>query len=248
MRYLHMNTSRPLFSDVRLRQAVNYAIDRAALVAQGRRFAESNPFNAGTPTDDYLPPVVAGATDFHLYPLQRPDLRRAKQLAGPAARHGDHVHAQRPAVATGGADRPARPGAARDRRRDQGVPARRVLRADRDRRGEPFDLAVSGWAFENTDPGQALQPVHRRRSRATARTSRSSTTPRFDRQFDAAAKLSGTTRYRAYGRLALELERDIAPVAAFSTDASRDFFSARIGCQLYQPVYGIDLAALCLRR
>jgi len=24
-------------------------------------------------------------------------------------------------------------------------------------------------------------------------------------------------------------------------------FSARIGCQLYQPMYGIDLAALCLR-
>jgi hypothetical protein len=28
---------------------------------------------------------------------------------------------------------------------------------------------------------------------------------------------------------------------------SYDFFSARIGCQLYQPVYGIDLAALCVR-
>jgi hypothetical protein len=31
------------------------------------------------------------------------------------------------------------------------------------------------------------------------------------------------------------------------TNASRDFFSARSGCQVYQPVYGIDLAALCLR-
>jgi hypothetical protein len=36
-------------------------------------------------------------------------------------------------------------------------------------------------------------------------------------------------------------------VAPFATDASRDFFSARIGCQVYQPVYGMDLAALCLR-
>src|SRR5439155_18914764 len=80
--YLHMNTSRPLFSHVRLRRAVNYAIDRPALVAQGRRFAETNPFNAGKPTDDYMPPSIAGATDFHLYPLNGPDLRRAKQLAG----------------------------------------------------------------------------------------------------------------------------------------------------------------------
>ena len=54
-----MNTSRPLFSDVRLRRAVNYAIDRPALVAQGRRAAEVNPYNAGAPTDDYIAPSAA---------------------------------------------------------------------------------------------------------------------------------------------------------------------------------------------
>jgi hypothetical protein len=34
---------------------------------------------------------------------------------------------------------------------------------------------------------------------------------------------------------------------AFDNLSSRDFFSARIGCQTFG-VYGIDLAALCLRR
>ena len=76
VRQLHMNTSRALFSDVRLRRAVNYAIDRPALAAQGRRAAVMNPFNAGAPTDDYIPPAAAGAADFHLYPLNGPDLRR----------------------------------------------------------------------------------------------------------------------------------------------------------------------------
>ena len=61
-------------------------------------------------------------------------------------------------------------------------------------------------------------------------------------------KLSGASRNRAASRLELELERDDAPAAAIGTNASRDFFSARIGCQVYQPVFGIDLAALCLRR
>jgi hypothetical protein len=42
--------------------------------------------------------------------------------------------------------------------------------------------------------------------------------------------------------------RDAAPWVAFSTETSQDFFSARTGCQVYQPVYGIDLGALCLRR
>jgi hypothetical protein len=62
------------------------------------------------------------------------------------------------------------------------------------------------------------------------------------------AKLSGAKRYRAASRLALELQRDFAPAAAISWNAGRDFFSARIGCQVYQPYFGMDLAALCLRR
>ena len=82
IRVLYMNTSRPLFSDVRLRRAVNYAIDRPALAAQGQRFAEENPFNAGSPADSNMLPATAGAADFHLYPLTGPDLRRARQLAG----------------------------------------------------------------------------------------------------------------------------------------------------------------------
>ena len=81
-RWLHMNTSRPLFSNIRMRRAVSYAIDRAALIAQGRRFAEGNPFNAGAPTDDFMPPSIAGARDRHLYPTNGPDLRRARRLAG----------------------------------------------------------------------------------------------------------------------------------------------------------------------
>jgi hypothetical protein len=43
------------------------------------------------------------------------------------------------------------------------------------------------------------------------------------------------------------LERDGVPAAAIAWNTSRDFFSARIGCQVYQPYYGMDIAALCLR-
>ena len=72
--------------------------------------------------------------------------------------------------------------------------------------------------------------------------------PAFNRRLKAIAKLSGAKRYRAASRLALELQRDGVPVAAFATTASRDFFSARIGCQVYQPLWGMDLGALCLRK
>jgi len=50
-----------------------------------------------------------------------------------------------------------------------------------------------------------------------------------------------------YGKLDVDLARNAAPLVAFANATTRDFFSARIGCQLHQPVYGVDLAALCLR-
>ena len=247
-RYLEMNASRRLFSHVRLRRAVNYAIDRPALVAQGRRFAEVNPFNAGRSTADVMPPSVAGARDFHLYPLNGPDLRDAKRIAGRL-----HVTAimYTPNLP------PWRQEAQIIRRdlRPLGIDVQvkefplaefftRITR-----RGEPFDLAVSGWSFGSSDPGEILNIFDGNTIRANGNSNLSYfDNPAFDRKLEAAAKLSGARRYRTYSLLAFELERDLAPVAPFATDASRDFFSARIGCQIYQPVYGIDVAALCLRR
>ena len=68
----------------------------------------------------------------------------------------------------------------------------------------------------------------------------------YQRKLAAAARLSGPERYLTYGALDLDLARNAAPLAAFGNTSSHDFFSARIGCQTYG-IYGIDLAALCLR-
>jgi SARP family transcriptional regulator, regulator of embCAB operon len=245
-RYLHMNVSRPLFSNVRLRRAVSYAIDRPALVAQGRRFAEVNPFNAGEPTGDYMPPSIAGARDLHIYPTDGPDLARAKRLAG-------RVHATAIMYTP---NLPPWLQEAQVIRRDLAPLGIDVqvkefpigdFYARIGHRGEPFDLAVSGWGF-STDPSQVLSIFDGRTIRRDGNADFSYfDDPVFDRQLDRAAKLSGARRYRTYVRLERELERNLVPAAPFATDASRDFFSARIGCQIYQPVWGIDLAALCLR-
>jgi YVTN family beta-propeller protein len=246
-RYLHMNASRPLFSSARLRRAVNFAIDRAALVAQGRRFSEINPFNAGKATDDFTPPAIAGAADFHLYPLNGPNLERAKRLAG-------HIRATAIMYTP---NEPPWQQEAQIIRRDlkpigidvqvKEMPVGAFF-ARISRPGEPFDLAVSGWSFVSTDPSQVLAtfapgPL----GGGNAFDISHFHDPAFDRKVASAARLSGPTRYRAFSRLTLELERDLAPAAAFATNASRDFFSARIGCQVYQPVFGMDLGALCLR-
>jgi hypothetical protein len=205
-----------------------------------------NPFSAGKPTDDFMPPLVAGARDFHVYPF-RPDLRRARRLAG-------HVH--RTAVMYT-PNLPPWQQEAQIVRRDLAplgidVQVKEFPIGDFfariGRRDEPFDLAVSGYAL-STDPAQDLVDFEGSTIRRTGSQNFSYfDDPRFDRELRAAGRLSGPRRYRAFARLELELERDLVPAAAFASDASRDFFSARIGCQLYQPVMGIDLGALCLRK
>jgi YVTN family beta-propeller protein len=247
IRALYMNTSRPLFSDVRLRLAVNYAIDRPALAAQSQRFPDLGPYNAGSPADSYMTPATAGAADFHLYPLTGPSLRRARQLAG-------NVHATAIMYTPNFAPWIQEAQIIQRDLQPLGIDVQvKEFPLDEfygliSRRGEPFDLAVSGWYGNTTDPAQYLEIFDGSTIKADGNSNFSYfNDPAFDRQLHAAAALSGATRYRTYRQLDLELEHDLAPAATFATTASRDFFSARMGCQLYQPVYGIDLAALCLR-
>ena len=74
--------------------------------------------------------------------------------------------------------------------------------------------------------------------------------PAYNRRLDAAARLNGPARYTTYAKLDADLSSKAAPMAAVGVWLDRALFSARIGigCQIYQPIYGFDLAALCLRK
>src|SRR6476620_6984061 len=77
--YFFMNTRKPPFNDLRVRQAINYAVDPEALnrIFGGRLH----------PTQQILPPGMPGYEEYKLYP--GPDMSKAKQLiaeANPADR------------------------------------------------------------------------------------------------------------------------------------------------------------------
>jgi len=246
-RWLHMNLSRPLFARLAMREAVNYAIDRSAIAAEDRTFFVGNPFNVGDPTDDVLPPATTGAKNFDVYPVHA-DLAKARQLAG-------RVHATAIMYAATNPPWPQEAQLIAAELKPLGIDVQiktfpiGEFFARIGHRGEPFDLAVSGYFFASPDPAQVFTPAFDGRTIGPKDNEDFSyfQSPAFDAQLDAASKLSGPRRYRTYDRLALELERNYAPVAAMATSTSHDFFSARMGCQVYQPVFGIDLAALCLR-
>lgn len=105
-----------------------------------------------------------------------------------------------------------------------------------------FDMTWEGWIPDFVDPGAMLNVLL-----ATNTVVPSFVSPHWQARLAAVARLSGARRDLAYARLDLEIARDAAPLAAFGDPSRPDFFSARVGCRTSNP-YGIDLAALCLKR
>ena len=242
--YIALNTSRPVFANQTLRQAVAYAIDRAVLVDQGGPFA-------GTPTDQYLPPGMPGSVDESIYPL-RGDLAQAQALAA-----SQGVTAATPVfVELYSSNRGAAPAQAQivqERLAQVGINATihlfdRVVQFEKTRtRGEPFDLTLDGWVADYNDPANILNTLLDGETiTATGNDNLSYfDDPVFNARLDAAAQLSGPARYDTYALLEQDLVR-AAPLVAISNYNRRDYFADRIGCQQYG-IFGMNLASLCLR-
>ena len=227
--WIALNPNRPLFADAALRRAVAYAIDRPALSRDSDY--------AFRPDDHLLPPVLPGYEHVHLYPLSRPDLKKARRLA---ARHGglaimyacsgcNEQLIQRE-LARIGIDVVVKE-----------FPVAEFLQRVKTP-GEHVDLFQGGTTNGYYDPVEFLNHVLVGHSiAALAPHDRS-----LSRKLANAARLSAAARERAYGRLDVEIARD-AYLVPLGYTTTQDFFSATIGCQLDHPVYGMDLAAICRR-
>jgi peptide/nickel transport system substrate-binding protein len=241
-----LNTSRPLFADARMRRAVNYAIDRRALV----RIASTPPTGPVHPTDQYLPPSVTGFRDADIYPFE-PDLATARRLAGP----GPHGKAILFTCDTGICPRIAH--AIQNDLRKIGIdveidsmPLGAVLEAQATR-GARYDIGMdAGWSPDFLDPAGMFTYMLDGRSIGPTGNSNLSyyDDPAFNRKLDAASRMTGPARYRAFAALDIDVTRHAAPMVAWSDHTYGDFFSARVGCQVYVPMFGMDLGALCRRQ
>jgi YVTN family beta-propeller protein len=234
--YFIFNTRHGPFADVRVRRAVNFAMDRRAL-ALHTGIGES-----GRPTDQHIPPGMPGFEDAAIYPLGGPDLPAARRLAGTArrravlytcdfpscSRHGQILRSNLAAI---GIDLEVR---------KFSIPElfTRLLKP-----GEPFDIGYSNWFFDYADPSSYINVQF-----GADGFYHVFDDPRWQRRMDAAALLSGAERIRAYARLDRELAAEAAPAAPFATGTATYFLSARMGCQVLHPIFGLDLASLCIRR
>jgi peptide/nickel transport system substrate-binding protein len=115
-------------------------------------------------------------------------------------------------------------------------------------RGQPFDVAIQGWAPDYADGASFFRPLFYGPGITTSGNVNVAyfNRPKYNRAIDRIDGLTGVARRKAWAALDLEMMRNDPPVAPFMELAARNFVSKSFGCFVFQPVYGRpDLAAAC---
>ncbi len=241
VRWLVLNCSRRLFrNNPSLRRAVNFAIDRRALVKE-------RGFRAARPTDQYLPLWFPGFRDAHVYPMTRPNVREALRLA--------KGHRRTRTAIFYGSEGPQDAATAEIVKRNLkriGIEVKvrlwpGTVLFEKLATGDGFDVGRVGWLSPPEPPvlhlfdGRAIgKPENQNWSYFDS--------PAYDRRVERAARLTGQARYGAYRELDVELARDAAPAIAYANDNTMTLVGPRVPRRCVVDNYpSLDLRAACLQ-
>jgi oligopeptide transport system substrate-binding protein len=241
--WIALNTSRGIFQDVNARKAVNYAIDRHAMLSAFGVLA-------GQRDDQFLAPAVPGYKKASIYPTKAPNNAKAKSLYSKGGSAVVYVRNRPYQVVQGtilqynlkqiGIDASV-----------QSFPAA-TFYAKAGTKGEAFDAAVGTWGWDYPDPYDFLNVffdgnnIHDTNNQNFSYFNVAS----VNKQLEKAASLTGDARYAAYGDLDIAITKDYAPHANIYHGSLASFFSARVdpSCYVYQPIYARpDLGAVCFK-
>jgi peptide/nickel transport system substrate-binding protein len=240
-RFYEMNFDRPAFkNNFQLRKAINYAIDRPALVRAGG-------YLSGKRTDQILPASMT--TPYNIYPLKGANAAQAKKIAAghmPAGNSLVLYDANRGAYVT-------RAQIFQYNLKQMGINVSiqqfsRAVEAEKcGVKGEPFDVCENAWLVDYPDPVTYFVPLLDGNSiQATNNNNHSYfNDPKWNNAIESAGKLTGAARRNAYIGLDHNITQQVSPWASFLTLTNRDFVSKSTGCYLFQPVFLMDWGVTC---
>jgi peptide/nickel transport system substrate-binding protein len=236
--YLAFNHNRPAFKgpgQIPLKKAINFAIDRPEMA---RTFG----YLAGKRTDQFLPPALAHRAS--IYPLEGADPATARKWLARAKRQpGELV-----LYAIGNPAGVAFAQVLDFNLKQIGIDLEvkyfdlAVLAGKAAVQGEPFDLIQLGWVADYADPAAFFVPLLGRWGVASGA---NFTDARVDARMQAANRMTGEARRKAWADLDVDLMRDNPPWAPYVHLQSSVFVSKSVGCVLIHPVYVFDIAAVC---
>ena len=233
------NHDRPSFAgreQIPLAKAINYAIDRHEL-------ARVVGFLAGRRTDGILPPSLGGTG--RVYPIARADPVTARKWLRQARLEPRELvlYMINTSFGVGFAQVFA------FNLKQIGIDVtvkyfNLATLAERARtRGEPYDVVFQPWTVDYPDPASffVLLPGESIGGVNWANLDE----PAVNARIDAANRLTGAARRKAWSDLDSDLMRNNPPWAPFLHRNQRTFVSKSVGCFFLHPVYREDLTAIC---
>jgi oligopeptide transport system substrate-binding protein len=243
--YFGFNHDRPAFKglgQIPLKQAINWAIDRPALVRAAG-------YLGGKRTDQILPPAMGrGASIYPLGGVTVRSLAKARALLAKATLKPKRLVLYAPNFDPS----PAQAQIFQFNLRRLGIDVEiKYFPADAffeevATRGEPFDLAVGFGTGDYADPAAIFVRLNGNNIRETGSFNDAYfDRTRYNRAIRRIERLPGEARRRAWAELDVSMMRDDPPWAPFMNPTRRDFVSRSFGCYFFHPVYLLDVAAAC---
>ena len=251
LNYLAMNNDRPLIKgNLALRQAVNWAIDRRALINQGG-------FGSGDRLVQILPPGMQGfqkckTGNAPCYPINvtAATVKKAQALAKGHTGDGKAI-----LYTSNRGAAPLQAQIYQFNLKQIGLDvevqqfARAVQIEKEGTRGAAFDFTTEGWVADYADPFDFINVLLSGDSLHASNNNNVAyfNDPKYNKAMLAASRLVGNARYKTYGALDVDITKNAAPWAARATINDRIFVSARTGCFVFNPIFAFDYAAICIK-
>jgi ABC-type oligopeptide transport system substrate-binding subunit len=218
--------SSPL-GNVKLRQAINWAIDRPAQVRIAGKYA-------GRRTDQILPPAMPGfIANNSLYAYRGANLKKAKAVEGNVSNVGTiHiVHSNSQANINRGQVMRYNLEQIGLKATTEAIRSSQLFSRAGDKKGGNYDILAIGWQADYPDPRNFINVLLDGRQIPEDGSSNNAAffnSPKFNKLMDQADKLSGQARFNAYGKLDHQIMKEGAPWAPYINANNRFLVSSRV--------------------
>ena len=233
--YALLNTARAPTNSLAVRKAINWGIDRPALLRLLGKYA-------GARTDQILVPGIPGYKPYKIYAFAGANVAKAKSVGGAALASAgplNVIHSTSAAGVAGAQQMEFNLKQMGLNYNDVPTPGT-VYYNTLETKGTSYNLARAGWCADYFDPFDYINVLLDGRSiQANNNTDMAYLqAPKLNAQMDAAAAKSGTARAAAYAKLDLTVMQNYAPWVPYEIANDRFYVSKRVGNWVYSAYFG----------